>query len=153
MGPGLARGYVRRAGLTAEKFVAAPYGDPSSRMYRTGDLVRWTAERQLEFVGRADHQVKIRGVRVELGEVEAALTSVSGVASALAVARDGEIAAYVVLTADEGPEPTDTPIVTETSFVTEHLANVLPAAMIPSSVTVVSAWPNDRKSTRLNSSP
>ena len=71
-------------------------------MYRTGDLVRWTAERQLEFVGRADHQVKIRGVRVELGEVEAALTSVSGVASALAVARDGEIAAYVLLTADEG---------------------------------------------------
>ncbi|WP_245006083.1 non-ribosomal peptide synthetase [Rhodococcus globerulus] len=141
MGPGLARGYVRRAGLTAEKFVAAPYGDPSSRMYRTGDLVRWTAERQLEFVGRADHQVKIRGVRVELGEVEAALTSVSGVASALAVARDGEIAAYVVLTADEGPESTDTPIVTETSFVTEHLANVLPAAMMPSSVTVVSTWP------------
>ena len=141
MGPGLARGYVRRAGLTAEKFVAAPYGDPSSRMYRTGDLVRWTAERQLEFVGRADHQVKIRGVRVELGEVEAALTSVSGVASALAVARDGEIAAYVLLTADEGPESTDPPIVTETSFVTEHLANVLPAAMMPSSVTVVSTWP------------
>ncbi|MGG7102287.1 amino acid adenylation domain-containing protein [Rhodococcus sp. 24CO] len=141
MGPGLARGYVRRAGLTAEKFVAAPYGDPSSRMYRTGDLVRWSAERQLEFVGRADHQVKIRGVRVELGEVEAALTSVSGVASALAVARDGEIAAYVVLTADEGPESIEMSIVTETSFVTEHLATVLPAAMMPSSITVVSSWP------------
>ena len=135
MGAGLARGYVRRTALTAERFVAAPFAGPSNRMYRTGDLVRWTVDRQLEFVGRADHQVKIRGVRVELGEVEATLASVAGVASALAVVDEGNIAAYVVPSSGVAAEDLDT------TLIMEHLTQVLTAAMLPTTLTVLSTWP------------
>ncbi|HEU5475883.1 MAG TPA: amino acid adenylation domain-containing protein [Actinophytocola sp.] len=95
----LATGYLRRAGLTAERFVADPFGGPGSRMYRTGDLAR-QRDGVLEFRGRVDHQVKLRGFRVELGEIEARLTARDDVRSAVVVLRDNALVGYLVGTPD-----------------------------------------------------
>ncbi|NUP18252.1 MAG: amino acid adenylation domain-containing protein, partial [Streptomyces sp.] len=127
-GGGLARGYVNRAGLTAERFVACPFEAGGGRMYRSGDLARWTADGQLEFVGRADAQVKIRGFRVELGEVEAVLAAHPGVERAVAVVRDGRLVGYVV----GGARGED---------VRAYAATRLPEYMVPSVVVVLDAFP------------
>ncbi|MCP8466330.1 amino acid adenylation domain-containing protein [Pseudomonas sp. ZM23] len=99
-GDGLARGYHQRAGLTAERFVADPFGAVGGRLYRTGDLVRGRADGVIDYVGRIDHQVKIRGFRIELGEIEARLQDHPQVSEALVVARDGisgkQLVGYVV---------------------------------------------------------
>ncbi|WP_431784798.1 non-ribosomal peptide synthetase [Streptomyces chumphonensis] len=138
-GTGVARGYLRQPGLTAERFLADPYGPPGSRMYRTGDLVRWLPTGGLEFVGRADGQVKIRGHRIELGEVESALLGHPQVAASAAVVHepapgDRRIVGYVV--PGEGlPEELDL------AGVRTSVARRLPAAMVPSAVLAVGRLP------------
>ncbi|MFC7615194.1 amino acid adenylation domain-containing protein [Actinokineospora soli] len=122
----LARGYLRRPGLTAERFVADPYGPPGSRMYRTGDLARWTRDGVVEYLGRVDHQVKLRGFRIELGEVEQVLRDHPGVEQAAVVVRDDRLVGYVVGDADG---------------VREHAARLLPEHMVPAALVVLDALP------------
>ncbi|MEU4248902.1 non-ribosomal peptide synthase/polyketide synthase [Amycolatopsis sp. NPDC026612] len=137
-GPSLARGYLDRPGLTADRFTANPFGAPGERMYRTGDVVRWTAAGQLEFGGRADDQVKVRGFRIELGEVEAALTRHPGVAAAVAaVQQDASghkrlVACYV---AEPGADPVDA------AGLREFLGRSLPGHLVPSALLELPALP------------
>ncbi|MEU5976816.1 amino acid adenylation domain-containing protein [Streptomyces sp. NPDC047315] len=132
-GAGLARGYLRRAALTCERFVADPFGPPGTRMYRTGDLVRRRAGGALEFVGRADGQVKVRGFRIELGEVESALARCTGVGQAAALAADdgpagGRLVGFVV------PVPGAVP---DLDAVRREVAAFLPPHMVPAQLVAV----------------
>ncbi|MGH3159558.1 MAG: amino acid adenylation domain-containing protein, partial [Streptosporangiaceae bacterium] len=140
-GTGLARGYLRRPGLTAERFLACPFGPAGERMYRTGDLVRWIAGSQLVFVGRSDDQVKIRGFRVELGEVAAALARHPQVAQAVAVLGenrpgDPRLIVYVVPTGGEDTEATAGP-----AELAVYAAATLPDHMVPSALVVLDSLP------------
>jgi amino acid adenylation domain-containing protein/non-ribosomal peptide synthase protein (TIGR01720 family) len=136
-GRGLARGYLNRPGLTAERFVANPYGAPGSRMYRTGDVVRWSASGQVEYLGRADDQVKIRGFRIELGEVESAVTGYHDVVEAVVIARQEtsghqRLVAYLVPTTGSTPDP---------AALRGFVAQLLPDYMVPSAFVVLDQLP------------
>ncbi|MET9255220.1 amino acid adenylation domain-containing protein [Streptomyces sp. NPDC003717] len=141
-GAGVARGYTGQPGLTAERFLADPFGEPGARMYRTGDLVRWHESGSLEFVGRSDTQIKVRGQRVETGEVESALTGLPGVAQAAVVLRGdgpaaGTLAAYLVPAADDaGAE-----VRHDRRRIRDALADALPAYMVPSAYAVTDRLP------------
>ncbi|GGW03189.1 hypothetical protein GCM10010230_37770 [Streptomyces narbonensis] len=135
-GRGLARGYLGRHGLTSERFVADPYGEPGTRMYRTGDRVRWGADGNLEFLGRADGQLKIRGHRIEPGEIESALMACPGIAQAAVLAREDHrgvkrLVAYLV--AEASGEPAEEAVTAARAHVTE----ALPDHMVPSAVVVL----------------
>jgi amino acid adenylation domain-containing protein len=136
-GPGLARGYRNRPGLTAERFVANPYGPAGARMYRTGDLVRWRPNGNLEFAGRVDAQVKVRGFRIELGEIEAALRRHPGVAATAVVVQDDptgsqRLVAYLVPAEGQVIDPVG---------VRSQVAAVLPDYMVPAALVSLDALP------------
>ncbi|MEU1056791.1 amino acid adenylation domain-containing protein, partial [Streptomyces sp. NPDC005876] len=158
VGGNVGRGYHGRAAPTAERFVADPFGPPGARMYRTGDLARWNDADRLEYVGRGDAQVKVRGFRVEPAEVEAALTAHPGVAQAVVVARDGRgggtgrhLVGYVVPTATGGtPPPGDPsgpsghsadPSGPDTRELRRFVAQRLPDYMVPTALVVLDRMP------------
>ncbi|MDN6888108.1 AMP-binding protein, partial [Variovorax sp. CAN2819] len=134
-GVSLARGYLNKPGLSAERFVADPFGQ-GDRLYRTGDLVRWNAEGQLEYLGRIDHQVKIRGLRIELGEIEAQILARPEVREAVVVAREGvagaSLLAYVSVHAGRSVDG---------AALRERLAHVLPDYMVPRAIVTLPALP------------
>ncbi len=139
-GVGLARGYLGRSALTADRFVACPWGAPGARMYRTGDLVRWTDEGQVDYLGRADFQVKIRGFRVELGEVESALTVHPDIGAAVALVRedragDQRLVAYVL------PHPGGDAADLDEAAVTDMVRGRLPEYMVPSAIVPLAQFP------------
>nr|WP_163500586.1 non-ribosomal peptide synthetase [Halomonas socia] len=134
-GVGLARGYLHRPDLSAERFIADPFTE-GERLYRTGDLVRWREDGQLEYLGRLDHQVKIRGLRIELGEIEAELLSQPEIREAVVVAQEGpngsKLVAYVVPQADTE---------LDTAVLREALGQKLPDYMVPGVVVTLEALP------------
>ncbi|MFF5536387.1 amino acid adenylation domain-containing protein [Streptomyces cinerochromogenes] len=137
-GDGLARGYLRRPGLTAERFVADPFGPPGERMYRTGDLARRRPDGQLDFLGRADAQVKVNGFRVELGEVEAVLARHPAVTEAMACVRkgtsgDARLVAYLV--------PAQGARIPSRRALRDWVAERLPAHLVPAELKTASVLP------------
>ena len=131
----LARGYHRRPALTADRFVANPFGANGTRMYRTGDIVRWDGQGRIEFAGRADFQVKVRGYRIELGEIDAALLTHPLVAFATTVGHEmpsGQTALVAYVHGDEQIDPAE---------LVDHVGRSLPSYMVPSQIIVLDEVP------------
>ncbi|MEM7353055.1 MAG: amino acid adenylation domain-containing protein, partial [Acidobacteriota bacterium] len=136
-GPGLTRGYLGRAGLTAERFVPSPFGSCGGRLYRTGDLARHRPSGEIEYLGRLDHQVKVRGFRIELGEIEAQLRRHPSIEEAVAITRPdprGENAIFAYLV----PAATSTPAI---GALRSYLGESLPEHMIPATFVEIPTLP------------
>jgi len=133
----LARGYLGRSDLTADRFVADPYGPSGTRMYRTGDVVRWRADGLLDYVGRRDFQVKIRGQRIELAEVEAALLRLPGVTQAAALVHHDDVVGDSLV----GYVIADTGTSIDTDGLRTELRGLLPAYMVPAVVIALDVFP------------
>ncbi|WP_438487967.1 amino acid adenylation domain-containing protein [Streptomyces sp. S186] len=144
-GAGVTRGYRGRPALTADRYVPDPYGPPGARLYRTGDQVRRRADGTLEYLGRLDNQVKIRGHRIEPGEVEAALRAHPAVGEAVVLPREGaagtELHAYLVPSADGAGRSDAAPAALTAEELRRALAERLPAYMCPAGFTVLDALP------------
>ncbi|MCL2535166.1 MAG: amino acid adenylation domain-containing protein, partial [Nocardiaceae bacterium] len=136
-GPGVARGYHGRFALTAERFVACPFGEPGQRMYRTGDVVRWTSDRQIEYVGRSDFQVKIRGFRIELGEIDTALAAHDTVDFAATVAHESDTGSKVLVSYVHPAAGCEV----DTAVLIEFVGRSLPRHMVPATVMVLGEIP------------
>jgi amino acid adenylation domain-containing protein len=132
-GVGVARGYLGQPGPTAERYLPDPFSaEPGARMYRSGDRVRWREDGELEYAGRTDDQVKVRGFRIEPGEIEAVLERHPEVRSAAVVVRDDRLVAYFV--AESGASPS-------VAAVREHLAAQLPEYMVPATLVALESMP------------
>jgi amino acid adenylation domain-containing protein/natural product biosynthesis luciferase-like monooxygenase protein len=140
-GVGLARGYLNRAGLTSQRFIANPFGPAGSRLYRTGDRVRYLPDGSLQYRGRGDHQVKVRGYRIELGEIEAALQSSPRVGQAVVIARQDSGSTGVRLVAYLVPRAEDVGEQIDTLQLTARLGRSLPDYMIPQSFVQLESLP------------
>jgi hypothetical protein len=148
-GVGVARGYLDRPAMTAERFVPDPYGVPGARLYRTGDLVRRRADGVFDFIGRVDHQVKLRGLRIELGEIEAQLAAHDDVREAVAVVHgkgaQAALVAYVELT-DAARERAKSGNAADAAELDAHLRRTLPDYMVPAHIVVLDALPRNANS-------
>ncbi|SAL44720.1 siderophore-related non-ribosomal peptide synthase [Caballeronia peredens] len=148
-GVGVARGYLDRPALTAERFVPDPYGEAGARLYRTGDLVRRRADGVFDFIGRVDHQVKLRGLRIELGEIEAQLAAHDDVREACAVVRgkgaQAALVAYVELKGDARERAAKGRAV-DAAELDAHLRRTLPDYMVPAHIVVLDALPRNANS-------
>jgi amino acid adenylation domain-containing protein len=131
-----ARGYEGRPDLTAERFVANPFGVSGSRLYRTGDLVRWRVDGSIEYLGRTDFQVKVRGLRIELGEIEAAMSSYPHVAQSVAVVHDSSLGQRLVgyVVPESGSD-------VDVAALIDHVGRAVPSYMVPDSVMVIAEMP------------
>ncbi|WP_256584097.1 non-ribosomal peptide synthetase [Pseudomonas sp. SDI] len=144
-GSGVARGYLRRPSLTAERFVPDPFGAAGARLYRSGDLVRQRADGVVDYLGRIDHQVKVRGFRIELGEIEARLQDLPEVREALVLARESalgaQLVAYLTLT-EHGPALDDRDgLMRSRAALKAALKQALPGYMVPSHLLFLECWP------------
>jgi amino acid adenylation domain-containing protein len=142
-GTGIARGYLKRPGLTAERFVPDPFGQPGTRLYRTGDLVRWRSDGTLEFLGRNDSQVKIRGQRIELGEIEAVITASPDVRAAVVLVRrddrrEPRLIAYVIPALENADDETRTELAQR---LVRFIRQLLPTYMVPSDIMILKTLP------------